>query len=223
MKLEYKANSGWKECMNEIKELATALAKAQGSVENAKKVSNNPHFKSKYADLATIWDVIREPLTSNGLAVLQFPCQAPEGHVGLRTIVTHCSGQSVEDTFYLGLKDATNPQQVGSALTYMKRYSLLGVAGIGSEDDDGNAATGRTEPAVTSAPAVDYTKTIEEAMARLEKATNEEAQVLYATVRNSGMHQPAKNELLVKMATAIQARSKTPANTVTKEEGKKNK
>jgi hypothetical protein len=184
------------------KELATALAKAQGEVENAKKVSNNPHFKSKYADLGTIWDVIRVPLTSNGLSVLQLPCEAPPGQIGLVTHILHSSGQSVSERFFVGLKDASNPQQVGSALTYMKRYTLLGVAGIASEDDDGEAAVGR--PAATKA--IDYSATIAETMAKLEAATDVEAKQLYAEVNASGMQQPSKNELLLKMAASIQAR-----------------
>lgn len=188
--------------------LFTALAKAQATVENAKKFSSNPHFKSKYADLATIWDVIRDPLTSNGISVVQLPCEAPPGHVGLRTIIMHSSGETLEDKFFLALKDASNPQQAGSAFTYMKRYALLGVAGIASEDDDGNAATGRPSPAHA---AEDYSQTVAETcaetMKHLEKAGDTEARTLYATVRNSGMQQPAKDNLLRAMAAKIQARA----------------
>jgi hypothetical protein len=189
---------------NSGKQLGTALAKAQGIVENAKKASTNPHFKSKYADLATIWDVIREPLTSNGLSVVQLPCEAPQGQVGLVTHVLHSSGESISEKFFLGLKDASNPQQVGSALTYMKRYALMGVAGIASEDDDGEATNGRQQPEL----AIDYSDTIKETLAQLEGSTDTEARTLYATVRNSGMKQPSKDELLLKMAALIQARKK---------------
>lgn len=191
--------------LDTVKQLATALAKAQGEVENAKKVSNNPHFKSKYADLATIWDVIREPLTRNGLSVMQLPCEAPDGKIGLVTHVLHSSGESISERFFVGLKDVSNPQQVGSALTYMKRYTLLGVAGIASEDDDGEAAVGR--PAKAQAP-IDYSATIADTMAKLEAASDSEARQLYAEVRNSAMGQPSKDELLLKMAASIQARAK---------------
>ncbi len=187
------------------KELATALSKAQGEVENAKKFSNNPHFKSRYADLATIWDVIREPLTRNGLSVLQLPCEAPQGQVGLLTHVLHSSGQSISERFFIGLKDASNPQQVGSALTYMKRYTLLGVAGIASEDDDAEAAVGRT---AKPQAAVDYAQTIVDTMAKLRSASDSEARQLYAEVRNSSMQQPSKDSLLLEMATQIQSRTK---------------
>ncbi len=189
-----------------MKELLDALSRAQGKVDNAKKLSKNPHFKSNYADLATIWDVIREPFTAEGLSIVQLPCEAPAGQVGLRTIIGHSSGQTLEESFFLGLKDASNPQQAGSAFTYMKRYALLGVAGIASEDDDGNAATGKPSPA---AAAVDYSATCAEAMKQLLGASDEEARVLYATVRNSSIGEPAKAELLKKMYDHIQARVKT--------------
>ena len=205
-------------------ELFAALSRAQGNVENAKKLSNNPHFKSKYADLATIWDVIREPFTNEGLSVLQLPCAAPTGSVGLTTTLCHKSGQFVSDSFFLALKDASNPQQAGSAFTYMKRYSLLGVAGIASEDDDGNAATGRVNvftqggPPGATNPVVDYSATITETMKHLESATEPEARALYATVRNSGMQEQAKLGLLKQMFEAIQARA---AVTETKKDKKK--
>ena len=185
------------------KELFAALSRAQAKVENAKRGTTNPHFNKTYADLATVWDTIREPLTSEGLSVLQLPCEAPVGHVGLETIVGHSSGQSVSSKFFLALKKADNPQDAGSCLTYMKRYALMGVAGIAPEDDDGNAASGKPSPA---ASAVDYSKTIAETMKHLDGATDEEARTLYATVRNSGMAQAAKDDLLRQMAAVIQAR-----------------
>jgi hypothetical protein len=185
------------------KDLYEALSRAQAKVENAKRGTTNPHFNKTYADLATVWDTIREPLTSEGLSVLQLPCEAPAGHVGLLTIIGHKSGQTVQEKFFLQLKKADNPQDAGSCLTYMKRYALMGVAGIAPEDDDGNAAAGKPSPA---APAVDYSATIAETMKHLEKATDEEARALYATVRNSGMQQAAKDGLLKQMYDVIQAR-----------------
>ncbi len=209
----------WRTYVNENKDLLEALSRAQGKVENAKKLNKNPHFKSNYADLATIWDVIREPLTSEGISVIQLPCEAPAGNVGLVTIIGHKSGQSISERFFLALKDSSNPQQAGSAFTYMKRYALLGVAGIASEDDDGNAAAGKPS---APAPAVDYSATIAETMKHLDSATDEEARALYATVRNSGMQQAAKDDLLRQMAVVIQARiNAVTATEATKEKKKK--
>ena len=199
------------------KELFEALARAQAKVENAKRGTTNPHFNKTYADLATVWDTIREPLTSEGLSVLQLPCEAPAGSVGLRTIIGHKSGQCLEEKFFLQLKNATNPQDAGSCLTYMKRYALMGVAGIAPEDDDGNAATGRPSPAPA---AKDYSATIAETMKHLDGATNEEARALYATVRNSGMQQGPKDDLLRQMAAVIQARIATEAPKAKKKDGK---
>jgi hypothetical protein len=126
-----------------MNELATALAKAQGAIEGAKKGRRNDHFRSSYADLASVWDACREALSENGLSVVQFPIEAPVGHVGLRTILLHQSGQFLEDKFFMPVKDASNPQAVGSALTYARRYALASAVGIAPEDDDGNAAAAR--------------------------------------------------------------------------------
>lgn len=183
-----------------ITELAKALAKAQGEMENAKRGSLNPHFKSTYADLATIWNVIREPFSNNGLSVVQIPSETASGSIRLTTTLMHSSGEFIEECFSLSLKDASNPQQAGSALTYMKRYALLGVAGIAPEDDDGNAATGKPSPAQ---PAQDYTQTINDTMEELKRCSPAEARALYATVRNSGMQQASRDALLIKMATYI--------------------
>ena len=193
---------------DDIKELASALSAAQGEVENAKKTTANPFFKSKYADLATIWDVIRETFAKHGLAVLQLPCEAPEGKIGLVTHVIHKSGQRISERFFLGLKDASNPQVAGSAITYMKRYALLGVAGIAAEDDDAETTVGRPPAAKPQMGDTEIKAIVSETMAKLEAANDVDARSLYATVRNSGMQQPAKDELLLKMAASIQARVK---------------
>lgn len=128
-----------------IKELAAALAKAQAAMGGAKKQSTNPHFKSRYADLSSVWDACREPLTANGLSVLQSPRTTwwADGHcvVEVTTLLLHESGQYISDTLAVPV---TKPdaQGVGSATTYARRYMLSSFAGVASEDDDGNAAVG---------------------------------------------------------------------------------
>ncbi len=192
-----------------MKELYTALSNAQGKIENAKKASLNPHFKSKYADLATVWDAGREVFAAEGLAVIQLPCEAPLGQVGLRTIITHKSGQSLEEKFFLPVAQANNPQAVGSALTYAKRYALLGAFGIAPEDDDGNAATGRPGTAAVAKPTaapVDLTKTKEDILAKLSTCKTEtEQRTLYSDVRLSCIDEPHKTELLTRMGDIIRA------------------
>ena len=123
-----------------IKELASALSKAQGEVKGAVKDSNNPFFKSKYADLGSVWDAIREPLANNSLAIAQFP----QGECSLLTILTHSSGEYMAASYTM-TPTKKDPQGVGSAITYMRRYALQSVMGVCPEDDDGNQASAKRE------------------------------------------------------------------------------
>lgn len=123
----------------QINELAAALSKAQGSMESARKDSENPFFKSHYADLAAVWDAARKPLSDNGLAVTQHP-SADGNIVTVETSLLHASGQWVGSQLTMLSKDAS-PQAIGSCITYLRRYALSSVLGIASEDDDdGNSA-----------------------------------------------------------------------------------
>jgi len=127
-----------------IKELASALAKAQAAMETAKKQNTNPHFKSRYADLTSVWDACREPLTSNGLSVVQSPRTSwHEGHcvVEVMTMLLHVSGEWMSDVLAVPVSKP-DAQGIGSATTYARRYALSGFAGVTADDDDGNAAVG---------------------------------------------------------------------------------
>jgi hypothetical protein len=118
----------------QISELAAALAAAQGMMENAVMNRVNPHFKSKYADLAAIFDAARKPLSANGLAIVQ-----TIGDGVLHTRLLHTSGQWIASEHPLPMSG--RPQEIGSALTYARRYSLSALIGIAAdEDDDANAA-----------------------------------------------------------------------------------
>lgn len=121
-----------------IAALAAALAKAQGCIGIAAKTSANPFFKSKYADLASVWEAIRAPLSSNGLAIIQFPRSTRDG-VEVETVLTHESGEYVAETLSLPVAKH-DAQGVGSAITYARRYGLQSIAGVAPDDDDGNAA-----------------------------------------------------------------------------------
>jgi len=124
----------------DISKLATALAKAQSEIEDATKDSTNPHFKSKYADLASVRSSIRKPLADNGLAYVQLVRTAERG-VEVETILIHGeSGQVIGDTLLIPLQQMT-PQTVGSGISYGRRYSLMSIIGIAADDDDGEAAT----------------------------------------------------------------------------------
>ena len=121
--------------------LAGALAKAQLQIEPASKNATNPHFRSHYADLASIWDACRGPLNTNGLSIVQFPCDGEVGRTGLCTMLLHSSGEFISEVVTTrSQKD--DPQGLGSALTYLRRYALAAVVGVtATEDDDGNAAS----------------------------------------------------------------------------------
>jgi len=123
-----------------IAKLATALSIVQGKLTYAKKDSANPFFKSKYADLESVWDACRDLLSANGLAVVQLPGEYFEGTMALTTIITHSSGEWISQQMSLPV---TKPdaQGAGSALTYMRRYALAAVVGVVQADDDGNAAS----------------------------------------------------------------------------------
>lgn len=124
-----------------INEIAAALAKAQGQIEGAKKDAANPFFKSKYADLASVWDACRNALAANGLAVIQSP-SADGMRVSVDTLLTHASGQWMAGTVSVTAKEDT-PQAIGSAITYLRRYALQSFVGVAPEDDDGNAASAK--------------------------------------------------------------------------------
>jgi len=127
-----------------IKELAVALAKAQGAMETAKKQNTNFHFKNRYADLTSVWDACREPLTSNGLSIVQSPRTSwHEGHcvVEVMTMMLHVSGEWMSDVLAVPVSKP-DAQGIGSATTYARRYALSGFAGVTADDDDGNAAVG---------------------------------------------------------------------------------
>lgn len=132
-----------------MKELAAALCKAQAQIEGATKGKVNPAFRSKYADLASVWDACREALTTHGLSVAQFGRTTEAGAV-LVTRLLHVSGEFLEGEVPL-LNSKGDMQGLGSALTYARRYGLAAMVGVSPEDDDANAASNRTEPKAPAA------------------------------------------------------------------------
>lgn len=118
------------------------MAKAQGTMAGAAKDSKNPHFNSKYADLASIVDACREALAANGVAVFQSP-SADANLIKMKTLLVHGSGEWIEsDELTVQARDAA-PQAVGSCLTYLRRYQLASMVGVAPADDDAEAAEGR--------------------------------------------------------------------------------
>ncbi len=122
-----------------INELAAALSRAQGAIKGALKDSLNPHFKAKYADLASTWDACREQLAKNELSVVQMPDVSDTGGIAVETILMHSSGQWISSRFVMPVPKP-DAHGVGSAITYARRYALAAMVGIAPEDDDGNKA-----------------------------------------------------------------------------------
>lgn len=121
------------------KGIASALAAAQMEMGKALKQSENPHFRSKYADLGNVMDACLEPLNRHGIAVIQ-PTGEDEHGRHVKTILIHGeSGETLECTVPL-IVQKNDMQGYGSAVTYARRYGLMAMAGIAPEDDDGNAA-----------------------------------------------------------------------------------
>jgi len=225
----------------EIHELAAALAKAQGEIDSAKKDSTNPFFQSKYADLAAVRDAIRAPFFNHGLSVAQIPQTRFEGQpesyewtakrsgevrygvkvfceVVVVTRLMHASGQWLEGEVSAMLPNG-DPQAVGSAITYLRRYALQAVAGVAAEDDDGEATTGQkgapAAPAVhvpASAPAgydawlVAFAATvpngIEALRAAYKSASSEYREYLALTDRDRMTRMSAAAQAITDQATA---------------------
>lgn len=149
----------------QLNELATALAKAQGEMHNPAFDAKNPHFKSNYASLASVRNTVLPVLSKHGLSVVQMPVNVQDTPA-VTTILMHSSGQYVEETFYLPA-DRQNAHGYGSALTYLRRYSLMAVAGVvGDEDDDGNAAVDSVK--------IDRAK-VDEYLTKIKSAKNPDA------------------------------------------------
>ncbi len=192
---------------------AQALVKAQGEIEGAKKGKTNPAFRSKYADLGACWDACRDALQDNGIAVLQIPTEAAPGYVGLRTmLVFGPTGETLSETASIPIKDASNPQAYGSALTYVRRYALCSFIGICPEDDDGNKASQQAQPAPanyrpTSSNAESTTASVQSYTATFgSKQTVDAMKAVYSEVKASSLDEPAKTALLKQMADAIKAK-----------------
>jgi hypothetical protein len=144
-------------------ELFTALAKMQGEVENATKGSLNPHFKSKYADLAEVLNTVRPVLAANGLSVVQSPSfDGTVAHV--TTTIAHSGGGYIYGRMSC-IPAKQDGQGIGAATTYLRRYSLAAICGIAQEDDDGNTAAHNkpaiVHPLITSAEVTRIKEAIE--------------------------------------------------------------
>ena len=122
-----------------IKEISGALLKAQMAIKAAIKDATNPHFRSKYADLSSVIEAVKEPLNKNSISFIQ-PVSFDEHGVLVETVLLHTSGEWISGTLAIPVSKH-DAQGVGSAISYGRRYGLQSMCGVPAEDDDGNAAT----------------------------------------------------------------------------------
>ena len=135
-----------------MKNIATALVKAQKAFGPALKTATNPHFRSRYADLSACVEAVIDALNDNGIAMIQ-KCYDCSTGIMIETVFIHESGEMLECGILQVPASKQDPQGYGSALTYARRYSLMAACGIAPEDDDGNAAV--RKPAVEAKPPLD--------------------------------------------------------------------
>lgn len=156
----------------DTKAISKAIVAAQPEIAAALKTSINPHFKSKYADLSAVWESCKDVLRSHKLAVIQtFSSENKEGSVLIETRLVHESGEWMQGELPMPIKDPNNPQAVGSAITYARRYSLSAILGIVTEeDDDGNNASQETYSKPILKEAKNFKKH-EELIIRIEEET----------------------------------------------------
>jgi hypothetical protein len=161
-----------------MKNIATALVKAQKAFQPALKTSTNPHFRSRYADLSACVEAVVDALNANGIYLLQKNYECKDG-VMVETVFVHESGEMLECGIVHFPAVKHDPQGYASALTYARRYSLMAACGIAPEDDDGNAASKKPAVKETKAnhtamqdhiTAISESTTLEELQARFKEA-----------------------------------------------------
>ena len=156
--------------------LAAALAKAQGAIEGATKGKVNPHFKSRYADLSSVVEACKAALSANGLAVVQSVSSEGDNKVTITTMLLHTSGEWMRSALTLAA-GKSDPQGIGSAITYGRRYGLAAMVGVAPvEDDDANEAS-------SDAPIAPMPAGYQEWLTNLEAAADEGLSALEAAYK----------------------------------------
>jgi hypothetical protein len=156
-----------------MKNIATALVKAQKAFGPALKTATNPHFRSRYADLSACVEAVLDGLNGAGIALIQRTSEDSTG-VTVETVFIHESGEMLECGKLHVPAAKQDPQGYGSALTYARRYSLMAACGIAPEDDDGNAASRRQESKINPQVMADHLAAID------ASANKEELQAAYS-------------------------------------------
>lgn len=145
-----------------MKNIASALVKAQKAFGPALKTSTNPHFRSKYADLSACVEAVIDALNNNGIFLLQKNYDCADG-IMCETVFVHESGEMLECGIVHFPAVKKDPQGYASALTYARRYSLMAACGIAPEDDDGNKASRPEKTVIDSNLMADHIAAIQDA------------------------------------------------------------
>jgi hypothetical protein len=200
-----------------IAKLTEALSKAQACIKGAITDSENPFFKSKYADLASVWDACRKPLTDNGLAIIQVATFIPEcpEKVAIETTLSHSSGEFVSGIMAAKpVKD--DPQSIGSCITYLRRYSLAAICGVSPEDDDGNVATGKTTDAKKQPPTKKKEEDVPEHLGEPppEKPQGGDRKILEVMIQKAGVDRETVKEYLASVGWVTEVEGKLSMTTL---------
>jgi hypothetical protein len=169
-----------------MKEIATALVKAQLEMVAPKKGSVNPFFKNKYADLNDVLSAVVPALNNNGIVLLQ-PLVNIDGKNYVKTVLMHESGETFESLAEIFCNKQNDAQAYGSGISYARRYSLSSICGIGSADDDGQKAV-QPKPNATFEvleKAAKVNATIEQIKSKYKVTTEQEAQFLILKSNNN--------------------------------------
>ena len=137
-----------------LQRLIKALIKAQGEIKNVSKDKVNPFFHSKYAPLDSVWEAIKGPLHKNGLCISQ-ATDIINGQAALVTLLLHESGEFIRSVYPLN-PVKNDPQGLGAAITYARRFSLAALVGLVSEDDDDGQAASQPNQQATNRPQVTH-------------------------------------------------------------------
>ena len=188
------------------KQICAALVKAQKGFGPALKSSQNPHFKSRYADLSACVEAVVEALNDNGIALTQHTHHA-EGGVCVETILIHESGEELSFGKLFVPCTKQDAQGYGSAITYARRYHLQTALGLAPEDDDGNAASGKPSPRTTPVPDItDHLSAID------ASANSEELAVVFkAAIEACGEHQELQAKVIAAKKTRVERAKKEKA------------
>lgn len=168
-----------------IGKLALALSKAQAEIKGAKKDAENPFFKSTYADLASVWEACRTALSNNELSVAQ-TTDLLDGSIVLKTILMHSSGEMLIGVLPVLVGEKATSQQLGSAITYNRRYALAAMAGVAPEEDDGNKASETSGKTTFKKPDDGLQQKAQEFVRRIELCENVE-ELNLITAKNSSL------------------------------------